>query len=58
MVLSLEERERLEKLISTGRTSSKRQIQARILLKADTLRRSPEVTHLCSAEVIHLRIKE
>ncbi len=33
--LSPEERERLEKLISTGRTSSKRQIQARILLKAD-----------------------
>jgi transposase len=34
--LSPEERERLEKLISTGRTSSKRQIHARILLKADT----------------------
>lgn len=36
VVLSSEERERLEKLISTGRTSSKRQIRARILLKADT----------------------
>jgi len=36
VVLVPEERERLEKLISTGRTSSKRQIRARILLKADT----------------------
>lgn len=36
VVLSPEERGRLEKLISTGRTSSKRQVQARILLKADT----------------------
>jgi transposase len=36
VVLSAEERERLERLISTGRTSSKRQLQARILLKADT----------------------
>jgi transposase len=41
VVLSLEERERLEKLISTGRTSSKRQIQARILLKADTSAAGP-----------------
>jgi transposase len=39
--LSPEERERLEKLISTGRTSSKRQIQARILLKADTSAAGP-----------------
>jgi transposase len=31
----------LEKLISTGRTSSKRQIQARILLKADTSAAGP-----------------
>jgi guanylate kinase len=35
VVLSPEDREHLEKLISTARTSSKRQIQARILLKAD-----------------------
>ncbi len=41
VVLSLEERERLEKLISTGRTSSKRQIQARILSKADTSEAGP-----------------
>lgn len=41
VVLSPEERERLEKLISTGRTSSKRQIQARILLKADTSAAGP-----------------
>lgn len=39
--LSSEERDRLEKLISTGRTSSKRQIQARILLKADTSAAGP-----------------
>lgn len=41
VVLSPEERERLEKLISTGRTSSKRQIRARILLKADTSTAGP-----------------
>lgn len=41
VVLSPEERERLEKLISTGRTSSKRQIRARILLKADTSAAGP-----------------
>lgn len=41
VALSPEERERLEKLISTGRTSSKRQIQARILLKADTSAAGP-----------------
>jgi transposase len=41
VVLSAEERARLEKLISTGRTSSKRQIQARILLKADTSEAGP-----------------
>lgn len=41
VVLSLEERDRLEKLISTGRTSSKRQIHARILLKADTSEAGP-----------------
>lgn len=41
VVLSPEERERLEKLISTGRTSSKRQIHARILLKADTSAAGP-----------------
>ena len=41
VVLSSEERERLEKLISTGRTSSKRQIRARILLKADTSAAGP-----------------
>ena len=39
--LNPEERERLERLISTGRTSSKRQIQARILLKADTSATGP-----------------
>jgi transposase len=39
--LSPEERERLEKLISTGRPSRKRQIQARILLKADTSAAGP-----------------
>lgn len=33
--LSLEERELLRKLISTGRTNGKRQIRAPILLKAD-----------------------
>jgi transposase len=41
VVLSLEERERLERLISTGRTSSKRQIRARILLKADSSAAGP-----------------
>jgi transposase len=41
VILSPEERERLEKLISTGRTSSKRQVQARILLKADTSEAGP-----------------
>lgn len=41
VALSPEERDRLEKLISTGRTSSKRQIQARILLKADTSAAGP-----------------
>ena len=41
VVLSLEERDRLEKLISTGRTSSKRQVQARILLKADASEAGP-----------------
>jgi transposase len=41
VVLSPEERDRLEKLISTGRTSSKRQIQARILLKADASEAGP-----------------
>lgn len=41
VVLSVEERDRLEKLISTGRTSSKRQIQARILLKSDTSAAGP-----------------
>lgn len=41
VVLSPEERKHLEKLISTGRTSSKRQIRARILLKADTSAEGP-----------------
>lgn len=41
VVLSPEERERLERLTSTGRTSSKRQIHARILLKADTSESGP-----------------
>ena len=41
VVLSVDERDRLEKLISTGRTSSKRQIQARILLKSDTSAAGP-----------------
>jgi transposase len=36
VTLSSEERSRLEKLVSTGRTSAKRQIHGRILLKADT----------------------
>ena len=36
VTLSAEERTRLEKLVSTGRTSAKRQIYGRILLKADT----------------------
>jgi transposase len=39
--LAPEERERLEKLISTGSTKSKRQIRARILLKADTSAAGP-----------------
>jgi transposase len=41
VVLSSEERERLERLISTGRASSKRQIRARILLKADSSAAGP-----------------
>src|SRR5215211_1013284 len=41
VALSPEERDLLEKLISTGRTSSKRQIQARILLKADASEAGP-----------------
>jgi transposase len=36
VTLSAEERTRLEKLVSTGRTSAKRQTHGRILLKADT----------------------
>jgi len=36
VTLSSEERSSLEKLVSTGRTSAKRQIHGRILLKADT----------------------
>lgn len=34
--LTVEERTSLEKLVSVGRTSARRQIHARILLKADT----------------------
>lgn len=44
VVLTPEERERLEKLISTGHTSSKRQIRARIVLKADTSAAGPSWT--------------
>ena len=36
VTLSPEERSSLEKLVSTGRTSAKRQTHSRILLKADT----------------------
>lgn len=36
VTLSAEEHTRLEKLVSTGRASAKRQTHGRILLKADT----------------------
>lgn len=56
VVLSPEERERLEKLISTGRTSSKRQIQARILLKADTSAAGPAWSDEQIAEALEISV--
>jgi transposase len=41
VTLSSEERSSLEKLVSTGRTSAKRQTHGRILLKADTSTAGP-----------------
>jgi len=41
VTLSPEERVNLEKLVSTGRTSAKRQTHGRILLKADTSEGGP-----------------
>jgi len=41
VTLSPEERVHLEKLVSTGRTSAKRQTHGRILLKADTSEGGP-----------------
>lgn len=41
VTLSPEERSHLEKLVSTGRTSAKRQTHGRILLKADTSAEGP-----------------
>jgi len=41
VTLNPEERARLEKLVSTGRTSARRQTRSRILLKADTSEEGP-----------------
>jgi transposase len=41
VTLSPEERSHVEKLVSTGRTSAKRQTHGRILLKADTSAEGP-----------------
>lgn len=56
VVLSPEERERLEKLISTGHTSSKRQIRARILLKADTSAAGPSWTDEQISEALEVSV--
>jgi hypothetical protein len=51
VTLSPEERSSLEKLVSTGRTSAKRQTHGRILLKADTSVAGPGWTdeQICAA---------
>jgi hypothetical protein len=51
VTLSPEERSSLEKLVSTGRTSAKRQTHGRILLKADTSAAGPGWTdeQICAA---------
>lgn len=51
VTLSPEERSGLEKLVSTGRASAKRQIHSRILLKADTSPAGPGWTdeQICTA---------
>ena len=54
--LSPEERERLEKLISTGSTKSKRQIRARILLKADVSAAGPGWTDERIAEALEIGV--
>jgi transposase len=56
VVLNSEERERLEKLISTGHTSSKRQIRARILLKADTSAAGPSWTDEQISEALEVSV--
>ena len=54
--LSPEERERLEKLISTGSTKSKRQIRARILLKADASAAGPSWPDERIAEALEIGV--
>jgi transposase len=51
VTLNLEERADLEKLVSTGRTSAKRQTHGRILLKADAGLAGPSWTdeQICTA---------
>lgn len=51
VTLSPEERADVEKLVSTGRTSAKRQTHGRILLKADTGTEGPSWTdeQICAA---------
>jgi transposase len=51
VILSPEERAHVEKLVSTGRTSAKRQTHGRILLKADTGAEGPSWTdeQICAA---------
>ena len=56
VVLNPEERERLERLISTGHTSSKRQIRARILLKADASEAGPAWSDEQIAEALEISI--
>lgn len=56
VVLSAEERQSLEKLISTGRTSSKRQIRARILLKADASEAGPSWSDEQIAEALEISV--
>lgn len=56
VVLNPEERERLEKMISTGRTSSKRQVRARILLKADASKAGPSWSDEQIAEALEISV--
>lgn len=60
VTLSAEERSVLEKLVSTGRTSAKRQTHGRILLKADTSAAGPSWSdeQICDALEVSLSTVE